>query len=172
MIELKPKFCYTAAGILIHENKVLLVKHKKLKIWLNPGGHIEAGELPHEAAQREFLEETGVFVKAYSPGKTLSDIDSEYLPSPILSNLHWVCHENFASRQKDPKNYVLHPKWPKGCEQHLGFLYLVKPVADTNFVEDKVETDGIGWFNRSEIADLETRENIRKEIEFAFHLVQ
>lgn len=171
METLKPKFCYTAAGILIHENKVLLVKHKKLKIWLNPGGHIEAGELPHQAAEREFLEETGVRVIAYDVGQTMTSVDSEYLPSPILSNLHWVCPENFAARQKDPENYVLHPKWPKGCEQHLGFVYLVRPVGDVAFTEDTLETDGIGWFGKEEIAQLETRENIRKEIEFAFHLV-
>lgn len=172
MTGLTPKFCYTAAGVLIFENKVLLVKHKKLKIWLNPGGHIEAGELPHQAAEREFLEETGVKVVAYDAGKTLTDLDSEYLPSPIVSNLHWVCRENFDARQKNPENYVLHPKWQRGCEQHLGFLYLVKPVGDVKFTEDKLETDGIGWFGREKIAQLETQENIRKEIEFAFEMVK
>ena len=165
-----PKICYTAAGILIHDKKVLLVKHKKLGIWLNPGGHIEGAELPHQAAEREFFEETGVKVVAYDPRGLLTDTDSIYLPSPILSNVHWVCRENFAAREKDPESYTLHPKWQRGCEQHLGFLYLVKPVSGVEFVEDKVETDGIQWFAEDEIAGLETRENIRKEIMYAFKL--
>jgi len=80
-----PKICYTAAGILIHADKVLLVKHKKLGIWLNPGGHIEAGELPHQAAEREFFEETGVKVQAVDPRGLLKDTESQYIPSPILS---------------------------------------------------------------------------------------
>lgn len=166
-----PKICYTAAGILIQDRKVLLVKHKKLGIWLNPGGHIEGAELPHQAAEREFFEETGVKVTAYDPHGLLTDTDSTYLPSPILSNVHWVCPENFAAREKDPENYTLHPKWQRGCEQHLGFLYLVKPVAGVTFVEDTVETDGIQWFGEDEIAGLETRENIRKEIGYAFTLL-
>jgi 8-oxo-dGTP diphosphatase len=165
-----PRVCYTAAGILVHEDKVLLVKHKKLGIWLNPGGHIEVGELPHQAAEREFFEETGVKVTAYDPRLTISDTESEYLPSPILTNLHWVCPENFEARQKDPENYTLHPRWPKGCEQHLGFLYLVKPVAEVVLVEDRVETDGIQWFTEDEIAGIETRENIRKEVAYAFEV--
>jgi 8-oxo-dGTP pyrophosphatase MutT (NUDIX family) len=168
---MQPKICYTAAGILIHERKVLLVKHKKLGIWLNPGGHIEGAELPHQAAEREFFEETGVKVVAYDPRGLLTDTDSTYLPSPILSNVHWVCPENFAAREKNPDNYELHPKWQRGCEQHLGFLYLVKPVAGVDFVEDTVETDGIQWFGEDAIAGIETRENIRKEIGYAFQLL-
>ena len=165
---LTPKICYTAAGILIHENKVLLVKHKKLGIWLNPGGHIEDGELPHQAAEREFFEETGVKVTASDAHELLVDTDSTYLPSPILTNLHWVCPENFAARQNDPENYIRQQKWQRGCEQHLGFLFMVRPVAGVEFVEDTVETDGIQWFSASEVAELETRENIKKEVAYAF----
>jgi 8-oxo-dGTP pyrophosphatase MutT (NUDIX family)/GNAT superfamily N-acetyltransferase len=39
---------------------VVLHLHKRLKIWLQPGGHIEAGELPWDAALREAGEETGL----------------------------------------------------------------------------------------------------------------
>jgi 8-oxo-dGTP pyrophosphatase MutT (NUDIX family) len=37
--------------------------HKKLQLWLPPGGHIEPNELPDDAAIRETLEETGVPIK-------------------------------------------------------------------------------------------------------------
>ena len=46
-------FCVSSLG-------VVLVKHRRLGIWLQPGGHVDAGELPHAAALRELEEETGV----------------------------------------------------------------------------------------------------------------
>jgi 8-oxo-dGTP pyrophosphatase MutT (NUDIX family) len=36
--------------------------HKRLNIWLQPGGHIEVGEDPPVAALREATEETGLAV--------------------------------------------------------------------------------------------------------------
>ena len=45
------------------EPRVLLHEHARLGRWLPPGGHIEPGELPDEAALREVLEETGLVVE-------------------------------------------------------------------------------------------------------------
>ena len=39
---------------------MLLLFHPKVGLWLPPGGHVEYGELPDDAAIREVLEETGV----------------------------------------------------------------------------------------------------------------
>lgn len=39
---------------------VLLIHHPKLKKWIQPGGHIDPGESPHQTAARESLEETGL----------------------------------------------------------------------------------------------------------------
>jgi ADP-ribose pyrophosphatase YjhB (NUDIX family) len=48
------------ATFVVHQGRVLLLFHPKLGLWLPPGGHVEPGELPDEAAVREVLEETGV----------------------------------------------------------------------------------------------------------------
>ena len=60
------------AGYLIHDFKVLLIHHKKLGIWIPPGGHIDENETPDNALRRqlkeelnleiEFLNRTGIIV--------------------------------------------------------------------------------------------------------------
>ena len=168
-----PKLCYTAGGMLIHQNKVLLVKHKKLGIWLNPGGHIDEGELPHQAAEREFWEETGVKVRAVDPYEnSLVGVGhrSEFFPNPISTNVHWVNRESYDLRMaaEDPSQRVPTKKWKRGCEQHVGFFYLLEAVSGYEYKQNIEETDGIAWFSPDEIAALETEEEIRKEVAFGF----
>ena len=50
----------TASAIVLGPDGVLLHFHKRLHLWLQPGGHIEENETPWDAAQREVLEETGL----------------------------------------------------------------------------------------------------------------
>ncbi len=52
----------TASGIVIHNNKILLIFHNKLKKYIQPGGHLEDDATLLEAAQREVAEETGIEV--------------------------------------------------------------------------------------------------------------
>mgnify|MGYP002589578128 CR=1 FL=1 len=42
-----------------YEGKWVLCQHKKRTTWEVPGGHIEEGETPEEAARRELYEESG-----------------------------------------------------------------------------------------------------------------
>jgi 8-oxo-dGTP pyrophosphatase MutT (NUDIX family) len=55
-----------SAVVLDDGGRVLLHRHKRLGIWLQPGGHLEPGESPSQAAVREAREETGVL--ASHPG--------------------------------------------------------------------------------------------------------
>ena len=61
---------FAAGGIVLSEDKILLVKNKKgdssadsVSWWGYPKGHLEEGEKPSEAAVREVFEETGFEVK-------------------------------------------------------------------------------------------------------------
>ncbi|MDX6768453.1 MAG: NUDIX domain-containing protein [Elusimicrobiota bacterium] len=61
------RYCLVATAYVVRGDKTLLLKHKKLGLWLPPGGHIEPGETPDEAVRREVREETGLeidFVQA------------------------------------------------------------------------------------------------------------
>ncbi len=170
---MNPKLCMTAAGVLLHEGQVLLVKHKKLGIWLNPGGHIEQDELPHHAAEREFFEETGVRVEAYdfSPHLAQKKADTSFfIPNPLTTNVHWICKENYEARCAQGAEYQRNAVWSKGCEKHCNFLYLVRPTGDLTYTQNEAESDGIGWFTQSNIHTLKTHDNIRTELELAFNL--
>jgi 8-oxo-dGTP pyrophosphatase MutT (NUDIX family) len=60
--------------------RTLLVHHRKLGKWLQPGGHCDPGETALEAAVREAWEETGVSASALSP-ESLFDIDIHQIPA-------------------------------------------------------------------------------------------
>lgn len=171
MVELQKysaKLCYTASGMLIHEGKVLLVKHKKLGFWLNPGGHIEANEPPHKAAEREFWEETGIKTRVVDLLGIMESSTSEYLPSPIMTSLHWINKESYDERvsSSDKTKRIATEKWPRGCEQHLNYMFLMEPTDDLEFKQNTEESDGIAWFSFEDLEDLDTLEDIKNEVRF------
>lgn len=174
LLQLNAKKCLTASGILLHQGKVLLIKHKKLKFWMAPGGHLDPNELPHQAAEREFWEETGIKVKALDPFNSPKLVESEYVPNPIKTNLHWVSKANYKARLKSatPDKRIKTKLWSRGCEQHCGFVYLVKAVGDLNYKQNVEETDGIAWFTLADLASLETIDEVRYEVDLAFNLLK
>jgi 8-oxo-dGTP pyrophosphatase MutT (NUDIX family) len=54
---------------------VLLHRHKRLGLWLQPGGHVDAGEGLAAAAVREAVEETGLGLAHPAPGPWLVHVD-------------------------------------------------------------------------------------------------
>lgn len=72
----------TASAVVLDPNtgRVLLHLHRRLGRWLQPGGHVEAGERPEDAAVRETIEETGLSVGHPDAGPTLIHLDEH--PGP------------------------------------------------------------------------------------------
>lgn len=65
----------TASAIVVGARGTVLHLHKRLGLWLQPGGHIDAGEHPEAAVLREVREETGLTVAHPAGGARLFHVD-------------------------------------------------------------------------------------------------
>ncbi len=72
----------TGSAIVVGPRGVLMLKHRRLGIWLQPGGHVEPGETPWAAARREAREETGLDVDFVGP------LDDDDVPELIHVDVH------------------------------------------------------------------------------------
>src|SRR5262245_59532400 len=73
----------TASGIVLSPDRtrLLLVFHRRLERWLQPGGHVEPQDQTiAEPARREVLEETGAILRADEPPR-LVGIDVHGIPA-------------------------------------------------------------------------------------------
>ena len=67
-------------------DRVLLIAHPTLGLWLQPGGHIEADDpSPSAAAMREVLEETGLHAAV---SDELFDLDVHQIPARGTAPAH------------------------------------------------------------------------------------
>lgn len=135
---------FTASAYIVFENKILLVHHKRLNTWLQPGGHIELDEDPEEALWREIEEEVGlkksdlVILNQPERPKALDHRkgSSKRLPLPFDLNVH---------------NYSANPG-----HKHIDFCYLMRAKQNTVRISD--ESSDIRWFS---LKDIETeKENL------------
>ena len=88
---------FTAGAFVLHPGRpaLLLVQHRKLDRWLQPGGHIDPEDPgPREAAARETGEETGI-VLMQPLGEGLFDVDVHRFPAREGGD---PAHEHFDLR--------------------------------------------------------------------------
>ncbi len=85
----------TVSGLVLYHNSLLLIFHKKLQRYLQPGGHLEGGSTLIQAAQREVLEETGIHTIPY----TSEDTD---LVVPIHIDIHTI---PYSEKKNEPEHF-------------------------------------------------------------------
>jgi 8-oxo-dGTP pyrophosphatase MutT (NUDIX family) len=85
----------TGSAIVTGKQGVLLHFHKRLRMWLQTGGHVENGETPWDAALRESEEETGIALRhrggapsfvhldVHPAAKGHTHLDLRYLLTPV-----------------------------------------------------------------------------------------
>ena len=129
---------FTATTIIVYDGKALLHLHKKLKLWLPVGGHIDRDELPEEAAVREVKEESGLDVTLFQ-----SDMLIDFKEAKQLNRPQHILLEN------------INP-----YHQHIDFIYLGRPTGGT-------ENGDFHWFTLTEVQELqdifdETKQTIKQ----------
>jgi 8-oxo-dGTP pyrophosphatase MutT (NUDIX family) len=128
---------FTVAVFVVWEGKVLLHYHRKLGMWLPPGGHIERDELPDDAAVREVLEETGIGVEL--AGERREDVsDPVQLHRPAGVQL-----ENIAPGH-----------------QHIDLIYFAKPAGTTE-IREEFAGDEVGWYGPADWERMQVNAEVR-----------
>jgi 8-oxo-dGTP pyrophosphatase MutT (NUDIX family) len=133
----------TATTYILHEDKVLLIYHRKLQKWLPPGGHLMPHELPHEGAIREAKEETGIDV-ALIPQENIwieTRPNGRSIERPYLCLLEYIPELNGEE-----------------AHQHIDLIYIGKPVGG-KIKHNHQETEAICWLS------LENLEKLEREVE-------
>jgi 8-oxo-dGTP pyrophosphatase MutT (NUDIX family) len=128
---------FTVAVFVVWEGKVLLHLHRKLGMWLPPGGHIERNELPDEAAVREVLEETGMSVRL--AGERREDVDDPvqlYRPAGVQL-------ENIGPGH-----------------QHIDLIYFATPTGPTK-IHPTYSEDKVGWYGPEDWNDMRVNAEVR-----------
>ena len=128
---------FTATTFVVQEHCTLLLWHKKIKAWLPPGGHIEAGELPEEAALREVREETNLEVELIGCQQQWGTV--RVLHTPVCILLEDIC--------PDP--------------QHIDLIYFAR-VLGGEVRANPAEATGYRWCDSSTLCGSEIAEDIRR----------
>jgi len=120
---------YTSSAIIIKNDSVLLHYHKKIKLWLPPGGHVELNEDPVQAVHREVLEETGLKIEV---------INSSKMNPRNYKNVYSIIPPFTIFIEAITDN-------PNDMHEHIDFIYLCK------IVRGKIKNSNWMWFTKNDI---------------------
>lgn len=124
----------TASGFVFSkkDKKILLLEHKKLGKWLQPGGHVEEFDKTIlDTAKREIFEETG-----------LKDLDLVSLS--INNNIPFDINTHFIP--ESPKKNM-----PAHYHHDFRFLFTVEEISKVEI--DNQESNGYKWLDINELHD-------------------
>ena len=143
---------FTASALVINkECKILLVNHKKLGVWLYPGGHVEDNETPDETVIRETKEETGLGVEI------ISDKDENLTNGE--ANV-FVLHQPYAilceKIKSDPEHY------------HIDLIYRCRIINENfNKIIKDFNIEEVNFFRLNDLNQINLFPNFRKLLEKA-----
>jgi ADP-ribose pyrophosphatase YjhB (NUDIX family) len=137
--------CEQSVAAIVFKNdkrEVLLIKRRDVPVWALPGGGIDPGESPEEAAIREVQEETGMqvcierHVAIYTPVSHLAKITYVFECSPLTGSLQ------VSSETKDvaffpldalPKSFFfVHNDWLEDALKNTSLIQ--KPLVQVTYL--------------------------------------
>jgi ADP-ribose pyrophosphatase YjhB (NUDIX family) len=120
-------FCASAYVYDAVANRFLFVRHRKLHLWIPPGGHVEENESPDETARREVAEETGVAVRI----------------------VDWPCQ--IFPGEKAMRQPIAMRVYDCGpAHEHMSFVYGAVPVGGHLRASER-DLEDVGWFSAAQI---------------------
>ncbi|MFA6527864.1 MAG: NUDIX domain-containing protein [Candidatus Babeliales bacterium] len=139
---------FTATGYVVNttRTKILVVFHNKLQKWIPAGGHMEPNELPHEAALREVLEETGVSARILSDDYDLGIMDEIVdcqVPRPYM-----ILYQHIPERKSD------------GQHIHVDFVYAMEANESEVTVQIE-EVSKVEWLTKEEILSSDCFDSVK-----------
>lgn len=147
---------------------ILLLFHRKLQVWLPPGGHIEDENL-QEAVDREVYEETGI------KEITLLALNSGELPLSSLDYQQLDTDDTINSRRKQTGEEIIEkpfavvqekiPEYQNDPEHlHIDYVYIGQVDAtEENILIDPKESEDKQWLplTQESIEVLTTLPNVK-----------
>lgn len=138
---------FTVAVFVVSGGHVLLHHHRKLDLWLPPGGHIEPNELPDEAAIRETQEEAGISIDLVGPrGVTVED---------PRAPLQLIRPEGIQLEDISPDH------------QHIDLIYFARP-SDVHPGVPPPVSEGMRWIAEADFSTIDLTDEVASWARKAF----
>lgn len=133
MPHIHEKIDFTVAIFVVHQEKVLLIHHRKLNKWLPLGGHIELEEDPEMAALREAKEESGLEVELIGERPPTTEPGTRALIAPRFLDIHRITPTH----------------------EHIGMIYWARPKVGAEATCAEEEHHDIRWCSADELDRLQ-----------------
>ena len=132
MAHIHDKIDFTVAIFVVHDDRVLLIHHRKLNKWLPLGGHIELDEDPEIAALREAKEESGLDVELVGERPPTTEPGTRALIAPRFLDIHRI----------------------SATHEHIGMIYWARPKrGDVTLATE--EHHDIRWCSAADLERLD-----------------
>jgi 8-oxo-dGTP pyrophosphatase MutT (NUDIX family) len=122
----------TVAIFIVHDERVLLIHHRKLEKWLPLGGHVELDEDPEAAALREAREESGLEIELIGERPPTTEDGTRALIAPRFLDIHRI----------------------SATHEHIGMIYFAR-VTGGDLALAEAEHHDIRWVSRQEMEALQ-----------------